>query len=60
MKYFMIWICSFYIINMLWQEWEKLVYGELQPDTFDGAVLILLVSALTTIAMLLDIIKEMS
>lgn len=57
MKYWIIWWCSYYIINTAWQYWEKNIYGKVMPDTFDGMILILLVSAFTVIAMLLDVIK---
>lgn len=58
MKYWLIWICSYYVLDLAWQAWEHNVYGEVRPDTFDGVVSILLVSAITAIAMLLDVIKE--
>lgn len=58
MKYWLIWICSYYLLDTLWKAWEMHMYGKLMPDNFDGLVQILLVSAIAYIFMLLDVIKE--
>ena len=54
MKYWLIWICSYYLLDTAWKAWEMNQYGKLMPDSFDGFIGILLVSAITYIFMLLD------
>lgn len=54
MKYWLIWICSYYLLDTAWKAWEMNQYGKLMPDSFDGLVAIILVSAITYIFMLLD------
>lgn len=58
LHYFNISFLSYLIVGILWQLWELNKYGEIRPDSFDGAVLLLLSLSLSGIAFAYDVIKH--